>query len=121
MGFHDLKLHGSALQTLAVEVIRVDVHAPVSALHDAGDEHLGMQSVVLTREDLPDGSPVAIGKPGHAFRVDVQFPKPLDTRNGAPQRIEDFVRVILVTGILGRLMGGAPSRARHREDHIGRG
>jgi hypothetical protein len=120
IGFHDLELHDTALRALASEVVRIDVHAPISALHDPGDELLGVQGVVLPREDFPHGPQVALGKPSHAFWVDVKFTEPLDTRKSAPQGIKDLVRVIFVARIVCRLVGGAPSRTHHSQHHVGR-
>jgi len=94
-------------------VVRVDVHAPISALHDASNELLGVQGFVVPREDLSHSPSVAIGKPGHASRMHVKFTEPLDTRKGTPQGIKDFVRVLVIPGVMGRFMGGAPSRTRH--------
>lgn len=102
-------------------MVRVDVHAPVPSLHDPGDERLRMQRVVLPGKDLPDGASVAIGKPGHVSRMDVKFAEPLDIRKGTPQGIKDFVRLLIIARVMGRFMGGAPSRTHHSQDHIRRG
>ena len=99
-------------------MIRVNVHAPVSALHDAGNELLGMKSVILAGEDFPNRPPVAMGKPGHAFRMDVQFPDPPNARHRAFECFVDRIRVILIAGIMGRLMGGALPRSPHGQHHV---
>lgn len=120
VGLHDLKPHDISPQTLASEVIRVDVHAPVSPLHDAGDKLLGMQGVIRSRKDLAHGPQIATGKPSHPARMNVQLSEPFNAWKGALQGGKDFIRLILVSGIMGRLVRGALSRTGDGEHHVHR-
>ena len=79
-GIHDVDFQRFTLQTIASEVERVDVNRPVSSLHHPGDELVGVQSVVLAGEDLFDRAAVTARKPGHPFRMDVDFPDPANAR-----------------------------------------
>jgi hypothetical protein len=100
-------------------VIGVDVHASVPALHDAGDERLGVQRVVLAGEDLADRPPVAVREPGHSPRMDVQLTKPLDAGKGVLQGLKNLVRVTFVARIMGGLVGGTLSGTGHGQHHSG--
>jgi hypothetical protein len=113
-----VKLHDIALQPLTGEVVRIDFHVSVSALHHSGDEFMGVECLVHAGENFLYRVVVTRRKPGHALGMDVEFTQPADSRQGAPKCFIDRVREIFIPGIVGALMGGTPSRTGHRQNHV---
>lgn len=119
-GIRDTDFHGPALQPLASEVEGIDVDGPVPPLHDSGDELLGMERSIASRQNVPHGPEIAVREPRHPSRVHVQLPEPADPRRGAPQSTVDFVRVVLISGIMGGLIRGPTAGTRDREHYVRR-
>lgn len=110
--------HVPAVERFTGEVEGININGFSSPLHHPGDKLFGVQGVVLAGEDLLDGAAVAARKPSHPSRVDMEFTQPADARQGAPQRLKNRVRVVLVPRIMGGLMRRPLAGAGHCEDHM---
>jgi hypothetical protein len=56
----------------------VDINRSLSPLHHPGNEHVGVQRFIGSREDLPDSAQIAAREPSHSSRVHVKFTEPAD-------------------------------------------